>query len=260
MSVTLSKTTNVFTKHPTSLFIILTYLLSWWSAPLMNGQIVPYGPTFAALIVLAITAGRPRLGEYWRRITYWRIPIVWFITGPAVILGYHALAVVINLLLGAQMASPPRISSATFFELLVVGGLWEEPGWTGYLLPKMKERFANIPHGLLIAVLGTGIFRCIWHLPLFLYGHIPWFDIFIFNFAFQILIAWVYFRSDGSVLAVMLLHFVSNLMGSFTSPMFIGIEHVTYTALFMLAATLFSLALVWKSQFTLAWNSTTRKI
>jgi membrane protease YdiL (CAAX protease family) len=57
-------------------------------------------------------------------------------------------------------------------------------------------------------------------LPLFLYGHIPWFDISIFGFAFQLLIAWMFYRSGGSVLAVMLLHFVSNLMGSFTAPMF----------------------------------------
>jgi membrane protease YdiL (CAAX protease family) len=141
------------------------------------------------------------------------------------------------------------MSLGIFLELLLLGGLWEEPGWSGYLLPKMKERFDNHPNGLLIAALVTGIFRCIWHLPLFLYGHIPWFDIFIFSFAFQLLIAWVFYRSGGSVPAVMLLHFVSNLMGAFTAPMFTGAEYTLYTALFMSGATLFALALIWKSQF-----------
>jgi hypothetical protein len=112
----------------------------------------------------------------------------------------------------------------------------------------MKERFQNHPNGLLRAALVTGIFRCIWHLPLFLYGHIPWFDIFIFSFAFQIIIAWVFYRSGGSVPAVMLLHFVSNLMGSFTFPMFAGTDHMLYIALFMGAATLFALTLIWRSQ------------
>ena len=44
-----------------ALFFLLSYLLSWWSAPLMNGAIIPYGPMFAALIVLALAVGRPSL-------------------------------------------------------------------------------------------------------------------------------------------------------------------------------------------------------
>lgn len=236
-------------KYELPLFLLLAYTLSWWSAPLMNGQILPHGPALAAVIVLGITVGRQGLGELWRRVTHWRIPFIWFIAGPIVILGYHLIGFVTNLLLGAQVAGPPHISSATFLELLLVGGLWEEPGWSGYLLPKMRQRFAHLPNGLLVAALVTGVFRCIWHLPLFLYGHIPWFDIFIFSFAFQLLIAWVLYRSGGSVLAVMLLHFVSNLMGSFTFPVFKGTEHTMYTALFMTAATVFALALVWRSQF-----------
>jgi hypothetical protein len=245
----MNKSQSISTKYELPLFLLLTYALSWWSAPLMNGQLIPHGPTFAALIVLGITAGREGLGELWRRMTNWRIPFVWFIAGPAVILGYHAIGFTVNVLMGAQVMSPPYISPGTFLELLLVGGLWEEPGWSGYLLPKMQARFANLPNGLLIAALVTGVFRCIWHLPLFIYGHIPWFDIFIFNFAFQLLIAWVFYRSGGSVLAVMLLHFVSNLMGSFTYPMFTGAEHSTYTALFMSAAVLSALILILKSQF-----------
>ena len=238
---------NLFSKVEVPLFLLLTYIFSWWSAPFMNGQIIPYGPAVAAAIVLGITAGRKGLGELWHRVTNWRIPFVWNIAGPAIIVGYHALGFVFSLLLGSQMASLPYISWGTFLELLVVGGLWEEPGWSGYLLPKIRERFANHPNGLLLAVLATGVFRSIWHLPLFLYGHIPWFDIFIFSFAFQTLIAWVFYRSGGSVLAVMLLHFVSNLMGSFTYPMFTGAAHTTYTALFMATACLVAMAIVLKN-------------
>jgi hypothetical protein len=245
----MNKSQQFFSKYELPLFLLLTYVLSWWSAPLVNGQIIPHGPAFAAIIVLGITAGKHGLGELWRRVTHWRIPLFWFIVGPAVILVYHAIGFVVNVLSGAQVVSLPHLSMGTFLELLLLGGLWEEPGWSGYLLPKMKERFANFPNGLLIAALITGFFRSIWHLPLFLYGHIPWFDILIFSFALQLLIAWVFYRSGESVLAVMLLHFVSNLMGSFTSPMFTGAAHTTYTALFMSGAVLFTLALVLKSQF-----------
>jgi membrane protease YdiL (CAAX protease family) len=240
----MNKKQNLFLKYELPLFLLLTYILSWWSAPLRNGSIIPYGPAIAALIVLGVTAGRQGLGQLWRRVTNWRVPFVWLIAGPAVILGYHAVGFVISLLLGLQVESLPHISSGTFLELLLLGGLWEEPGWSGYLLPKMRERFASHPNGLLFAALVTAVFRAIWHLPLFLYGHIPWFDIFVFSFAFQLLIAWVFHRSGGSVLAVMLLHFVSNLMGSFTYPIFTGMAHTTYTALFMGTACLVALIIL----------------
>jgi membrane protease YdiL (CAAX protease family) len=243
------KSQTFFRKYELPLFLLLTYLLSWLSAPLMNGQLLPHGPAFAALIVLGMTVGKGGLRELGRRVTDWRIPFLWFIAGPAVILGYHAVGFAVNLLLGAQVMNPPHIATGTFLELLFLGGLWEEPGWSGYLLPKMKERFANLPYGLLVAALVTGVFRSIWHLPLFIYGHIPWFDVFVFTFAFQLIIAWVFYRSGGSVLAVMVFHLVSNLMFPFTYPLFAGRAHATYTALFMSAAVLFALALVLTSQF-----------
>jgi hypothetical protein len=243
------KPQNFFARYELPLFLLLTYALSWWSAPLMGGPIIPHGPFLAAIIVLALTAGRQGLGEFWRSVTHWRVPVIWYLAGPLVILSYHAVGFVMTLLSGAELVSPPGISLGIFLQLLFLGGQWEEPGWSGYLLPRMKERFGNHPNGLLIAALATGVFRFIWHLPLFLYGHIAWFDILIFSFAFQLLIAWVFYRSGGSVPAVILLHFVSNLMGSFTAPMFAGADHMLYTALFMGAATLFALALIWRSQF-----------
>ena len=256
----MNKPQSLFTRYELPLFLVLTYALSWWSVPLMKGQIIPYGPTFAAIIVLAITAGRQGLGELWRSVTRWRIPFVWFIAGPAIILGYQAVGLALNLLVGAQVASPPYISWGTFLELLLVGGLWEEPGWSGYLLPKMQARFGNRPNGLLIAALATGSFRTIWHLPLFLYGHIPWFEIFIFNFAFQLIVAWVFYRSGGSVLAVMVLHFVSNLVGSFMYPVFTGANRTSYYALFMALASLVALVIVLKSPFRMEGRHKTQPV
>jgi hypothetical protein len=45
-------------RHSFATFVVLAYLLSWWSAPFTNGQIIPYGPAVAAVIVLVITSGR----------------------------------------------------------------------------------------------------------------------------------------------------------------------------------------------------------
>ena len=53
----LKQKSNLFTRYPLVLFFLLTYLLSWWSVPLMGGALFPYGPALAALIVLAIGQG-----------------------------------------------------------------------------------------------------------------------------------------------------------------------------------------------------------
>lgn len=46
---------SFFNRYGLMLFFPLTFLLSWWSAPFMNGGLVPQGPAFAAIILVAFT-------------------------------------------------------------------------------------------------------------------------------------------------------------------------------------------------------------
>ena len=240
---------NLVKRYELAFFFLLTYLLSWWSVPLMNGALIPQGPMFAAMIVIALTMGRLGWREYWKRLTNWRAGW-WYLIGPLVILGYSGIAFVINVLSGATLIEPPHwMSMGVFVQLLFFGGQWEEPGWTGYALPQLEERFAKHPNGALMAALVLGVFRALWHLPLFLGGKLYWFDIFVFSFAVQIIIAWLYHRSGRSVPAVMLFHFVSNLMGAILSPVFVGAEQLTFYAIFMSLAVLFAVTIIGISQF-----------
>ena len=230
-------------------FFLLTYLLSWWSVPLMNGALIPQGPAFAAVAVIALTMGRRGLREYWKQLNDWRAGR-WYWIAPSILIAYAGIAFAINLWSGATLAEMPHLLSlGVFMQLLFFGGQWEEPGWTGYALPKLQERFANRPNGALIAVLVLGAFRALWHLPLFLAGKVYWFDIFVFSFAFQIIIAWLYRRSGGSVPCVILFHFVSNLLGSIMYPVFAGGDRLMYYAWFMSLMVVFALALVRFSGF-----------
>ena len=235
---------SFFNKYQLPIFFLLTYLLSWWSAPLQNGQIIPHGPMLAAVIVLALSAGRPGLGVWWRRITHWRVAWYWYLVGPAMVVFYQGSAYIINQMLGASVTNPLHIpSTGIILELLLLGGLWEEPGWTGYALPKLQERFDNRPNGWLLAALVLGVFRAIWHLPLFFYGHIPWFDVVVFEIAVQLIIAWLYNRSGGSVLVVILYHFASNILSAVFSPTFTGEAFTVFYALFVGLACLVALGL-----------------
>lgn len=231
-------------RYQLPIFFLLTYLLSWWSAPLMNGQIIPYGPSLAALITIALTTGRSGLGEWWRRLINWRVHWYWYVVGPAIIIGYQIIAFVSNLLLGATIAQPLTLPSIGItLELILIGGMWEEPGWSGYALPELQKRFTNRRYGVLLAALTLGVFRAIWHLPLYFSGNVYWFDLLFFEIAIQIIIAWLYNRSGGSVPVVMLFHLTSNIMGATMYPVFTGNDRTAYYAIFMGLAGLIAVVL-----------------
>ncbi len=252
----LKQKSNLFTRYPLVLFFLLTYLLSWWSVPLMGGALFPYGPALAALIVLAIGQGRPGLREWWARLTQWRAGR-WYLIGPAImaaaLLGAFGLYRIFS---GTVIPFPNLPVPAIWLELLLLGGLWEEPGFTGYALPKLQERFAHKKNGLLIATLILALLRAVWHLPLLASGTLPWFDVFGYIIAFQIIISWLYNRSGGSVPAVMLFHYASNLLaGGMMLRAFSGDDRLLYWALFAACAALIALIILLRDGTSLGAHS-----
>jgi hypothetical protein len=238
------KIRHVITRRRLALFFLLAIVLSWWSIPFAEGALLPYGPAVAALIVLAVGWDRHGLGLLGQRLSHWRAGW-WYLIGPTIIVGYQGIAFVINLLLGATIAVLPRLPSIeTAVQLFLLGGLWEEIGWTGYALPTLRLEFSSHPKGSLIAVLVMGVLRAIWHLPLFLAGTIFWFDILAFEMGFQMIIAWIFFKSGGSLPAVMAFHFASNIAGVVMSPVFAGPARTNYYAIFMALALLVGLVLL----------------
>jgi hypothetical protein len=161
------------------LFCILAYAISWSIAIPMEGRIWPHGPALAAIIVLAAVAGRRGLSDLWQGAARWRVRWVWYLVAPGLVVAFHLGAFALNLLLGAKVIGTSRLQPwpvvLTIAQLLLLGGEWEEPGWSGYALPYVRKRFADRPLlGLLMANLIVGTIRVGWHLPLLLYGHITW--------------------------------------------------------------------------------------
>ena len=90
---------------------------------------------------------------------------------------------------------------------VILGPLWEEPGWRGFALPRLQERF-----GPLLASLILGVLWAAWHAPGFPGG---WMQgsilaLLMGSMAFSIIMTWVYNNTHGSILLMILLHSASN--------------------------------------------------
>src|SRR5207247_9266931 len=86
----------------------------------------------------------------------------------------------------------------------------EEIGWRGYALPRLATRF-----GLGRASVLLGLIWAAWHLPQFFIPEVDTYGQSFFVYALQVTalsvaMAWLYARTNGSLLLVMLLHAAVN--------------------------------------------------
>jgi len=235
------------------LFFLLSYLLSWWPLALVRG-LLAQGVAISALIVVLFTSGKEDLRDFWNRLMNFRAGWL-YLAAPTIIIGFILFNVISNLLAGGRFVGFPQVPLIGIaIELLIFGGLWEEPGWSGYALPNLQKRYAKSKYGILIATIILGVFRGIWHLPLLFVGAIPWYDAIWFTpFVFQPFITWLYNKSGGSVPVVMFFHYLSNLLFAFI-PSLTGADKPLYTIIYMTLGGLATLILVWKTQFKLGWQ------
>lgn len=246
---------KLFTKYQLPLFFVLSCLLSWWALPVVRG-LLPHGVAIAAVIVIALSSGKAGLGEFWKRLK--RIRVWWwlYLAAPVIIIIFKFFDGTSSILAGGRFNGFPQVPLiAISLELLFLGGLWEEPGWTGYALPALQKRFAKHKHGILIATLILGLLRGFWHLPLVIVGAIPWYDAIWFTpFIFQPFITWLYNRSGGSVPVVIFFHYMSNLLFGL-APVYIGANKPLYTVLYLTGGGIATLVLLWRTKFKLGASS-----
>jgi hypothetical protein len=241
-------------KYPLTCFVVAAYALSWWSVPFAGGGILPHGPFIAALLVLGLTRGKTGIRELFRRMTSWQGGWMWLVVAPALVILYLLLAFGLNLAFGGAVSDTDHLGSMgpTILTLILLGGWWEEPGWTGFALPLLQDRHSGRPFGLLQASLIMGLIRAGWHLPLVISGAIPWFDAILFSIAFQFLITWLFNRTGGSVLIPMLFHLTSNVVGgAVVVPLFAGTDQDRFYILFVVFAWILAVLLNWRGRWSM---------
>ena len=133
-----------------------------------------YGPLLAAIIAAWLETGKDSLAELWRQISRWRVDRRWYlaIVGIAVILvglpiGLGALAGLVRLDTVGFLDFLPTLILIFIIQVLT-SGLGEEPGWRGFLLPRLQTRFSGEKPIWIL-----GLVWAIWHYPLTIYYTLP---------------------------------------------------------------------------------------
>jgi membrane protease YdiL (CAAX protease family) len=126
------------------------------------------------------------------------------------------LAAAIVHALGGTVVTPPsrgtlpRVvasGAVTFLYSLFFTGILEEPGWRGFLLPRLEQRFSP----LLASVLVWAPWA-LWHAPLDFSGSVghSWISYLqirvVFFLPITIIFTWLYNRSQGNILSTAIFH------------------------------------------------------
>jgi membrane protease YdiL (CAAX protease family) len=158
-----------------STYVFLTYVISWtfW----LIGLLIPnttiasiafylgsFGPVLAAIGMLRRRGANPL--AWFQGLFRWRIPQHWYffvLSFPAFL---ASVAMLVYTLVGYSIDPtllPHRL--AAYVPLLMmtatIGGGNEEPGWRGFGLPILQEKFSPFKSTLIL-----GIVWAVWHLPL----------------------------------------------------------------------------------------------
>jgi membrane protease YdiL (CAAX protease family) len=148
----------------------------------------------------------------------WRWCFIALLSLPAflmitVVLGYALGLPVINPVPGVPIGALTALIAVRFFHYLLFTAVFEEPGWRGFLLPRLQRRFSP-----LMATILVWLPWAVWHLPLDFSRPGGWSLAAILQLrgptllVVSILITGLYNRSRGALLSPVLFH---AGMGSF---------------------------------------------
>ena len=180
-------------KHSVSICFALIFIITWGTMYLMLGTggipITPeqfeisgplvymgmlIGPSAAGLLMTALVHGKKGFRNLLSRLFNFRAGFRWYAAALFAI-PLLAAAVLLVLSLFSPDFFPPIFTAGDFATMLLTGyvmgimiGLFEELGWTGFVVPQMRTRSGIFATGIIVGILwGAWHFIVFWEADTF---------------------------------------------------------------------------------------------
>ena len=169
-----------------------------------------YSPGIAGVLLLWWHYGLAGLGRFFRRLTLWRMPAIWWLLLLVGIPAVKYLGAALNGALAEPFPFSPWYQVLPALVLALAVGPVEELGWRGVAQPLLQRRFAPLWASLIL-----GVVWGLWHFPAFLLSGTPqsgWsFGPYVLGvLALGVIVTPMFNASRGSLLVPMLFHFQMN--------------------------------------------------
>lgn len=180
--------------------------------------LIAYTPSLAAFCAIGFFAGLKGIKQLLKQILIWKLSFWWYIAVFVVPFLIIFAANLVNQLLGGQAPDQwltvPNISA---IGPLIAGAIGEEFGWRGFAQPYL-QKYINV----LWASIIVGLLWATWHIwPVLLPGGmgpnalLDCLQTYIRLIGTAVLYGWLYNRTKGSLLIVMLAHAGHNIAVDF---------------------------------------------
>ena len=175
------------------------------------------GPSSAGLLLTGLVYGRHGLREFLTRLLKWRVGARWYavalLTAPLLMMAVLLpLSRFSDKFLPRIFVSDDKVALLlTGIEIALAAGFIEELGWTGFAVPRLRQRYGVLTTGLIVGVLWGAYHFSVIYWSSSPSGALPrailLAQLFAWLPAYRVLMVWVYDRT-GSLLVAMLMHAV----------------------------------------------------
>ena len=207
------------------------------------------GPSISGIFLTATMDGKRGLKHLLRLILKWKVHIKWY---GAALLVFPAILLLIfySLSFVSERFYPTPILIPGLFVGLI-GGFFEEIGWTGFAMPRLLSRFSFIKTAIIL-----GVIHSFWHLFADYLGGVDFYKTpYLFHFLLWIIaltvlrffIMWIYHHTQSLFLPILIHASFTGSQLILTPSILNGTESILWYAIFVVIITILLLTTIIKN-------------